>query len=329
MKVHDWPSGAPDPTQASKADIRDEVLAQFWPVVGAVGGALVSGLFQQDANETASDIATENAAESVQRATDAYNSNVGTITSAYDDSARLLDEGARGGVEQIEKYSDRGDDAWLRNEGYADQGVTAAGRTEQYADDGRRAADYYNTAAGLNGEQARDGYVSGLMRRPEFEAARDKALREVRARYGAAGKGGSGALMRATQRTDAENTSNYIDRDINRVRPIMQTGVAANDRLLGVGVGANNILNSQGALADQQIASTKMNLGTSLASNSIGLGNALAGNQDQYTTSVVNANSGAAATTANAALSTGAAWGNAFGGLSRALGSYGGGQKVS
>jgi hypothetical protein len=328
LKVHDWPAGAPDPVKNTKTDIREEVVTAFWPVVGAIGGALVSGLFQQDANEKAADVSTANARESVRRATDAYNANDRTLKAAYDDSGRLLDEGARGGVEQIEKYSDRGYDAWLRNEGYADQGVTAAGRTEGYAEDGRRASDYYNTAVGLDGEQARTGYVQGLMERPEYQAARDKAMRAVQARYGAAGKGGSGAMYRALQRTDAENTSNYIDRDLSRVRPVMQTGIAANDRLFGVGVGANSSIDNQARLADQQIASTKINLGTSLASNSIGLGNALAGNQDQYTTSVVNANSGAAATTANAALMSGAAWGNAFGGLSSALGSYAG-QKVS
>lgn len=252
----------------------DPFVFGFWPVVASVGASLVGGLFQKSANDKANSIAQNNANQSREIVQQAYEQNQGLINSGYDRAQGYVIDGAQGAESELRGYADDGQQAW----------------------------DRYNQAAGLDGEAQRQRYVDDIMRRPEFEAARSKALREVQARYGAAGKGGSGAFYRGLQRTDLENSQSYIDRDMARLRPTM----------------------SQGALASQQIGSMKLNTGTALSSTEIGRTNSLVNNNNNFASSNININSGAASSASQNAQANGQLIGGAFNSLGKALGSFAG-----
>lgn len=362
----------------------------IWPVVGAVGASLIGGLFGDDANDDARDAALAAAEDSKERAGEAASVNFDTINLGYGDSQQFLQEGAAAGADFIQPMADEwgqrfdeaqdyltsgaGDaintiqpvgDLFFSEYGAAQDNLRAGaqgalGQINPMITEGDAARSRYNQAVGIDGEAARSAYVNDLLKRPEFTAARDRALRSYQDRYGAAGKSGSGAFYRGLQQTDLENATNYINTDLARLSPTVQAGTTARNTAAGIESGLGTALantnmnmssqggaairqtsdiqgnlgsalasnsmtqNNQGAIANQQLSSINTNLGTSLAGNAIAQTNALVGNQDQFTTSVINANAGQAATTANAALASGANWGNAFGGLSKALGSYAG-----
>jgi hypothetical protein len=169
-------------------------------------------------------------------------------------------------------------------------------------DAGDRTRDIYANATGLNGEEARGGYVNNLMARPEYQAARDLATRQTQQQYG--NKLGSGAFARSLQRRDMEFANKNIDTDLNRMRPLLDQG-------------------TQGRGAMAQAAT---NYGNNQGANEWKIGNATLSNQNKLTDSHINLASASGANNAANATAQGNADANAFSGITNAFGSaFGGG----
>jgi hypothetical protein len=253
---------------------------------------------------------------------------VGSIISA---GAGLLSSGAKSdgasaanaanqqAIAEAQKIAQQGYDA---NKGYINQyGTEARGHlekgyadtTEQFRpmiDQGDKARDYYGRATGLQGEEARNGYVNDLMARPEYSAARDLATRQTQQMYG--NKLGSGAFARSLQKRDMEFANNNIDRDLNRVKPILDTG--------------NQARFQQGNAAT--------NFGNNMAGNSWRVGNAFISNENRLVDANVNLAGARGQSNAANAQAQGNADAQMFSGLGNAFGSAfgggsGGGTKLS
>lgn len=188
--------------------------------------------------------------------------------------------------------------------GYIDRGYDET--TKQFAPlitDGDAARTYYNSATGINGEAERKRYLDNLMARPEYAAAREAAMGAMRQQYG--NKLGSGAFARALQKRDMEFANTNIDRDLSRVKPVVDAGNQAR----------------------YQQASAATGFGTNQASNEWKVGNAEVNNENAFSDNMMNAALASGSSNASMARSQGqsdsafwsslgAAAGTAFGGSS-------------
>lgn len=146
---------------------------------------------------------------------------------------------------------------------------------------GDTARDYYSTAAGLNGEDARSAYVQKLMARPEYQAANNYASSQVQQQYG--NKLGSGALARSLQNRQTQFAQSYINNDMNKVEPLIKSG--------------NEARALQAANAQQQ--------GTNSAQNMWKTGNAFINNQNTLTNDYMQGALGTGNVNANQATTQG------------------------
>lgn len=244
-----------------------------------LGSSLLGGLLSSNATSNAAGEA--NAAnqaaisEARARATQGYTTNKGTIAQT----------GVTAG-------------------GYIDQGYgTTKEMFRPLIADGDQARTYYNNAAGINGEPARDQYMQQLMARPEYAAARDLSTRQMQQQYGS--KLGSGAFARSLQKKDMEYANTNIDRDLSRVKPIVDTGNQAR----------------------YQQANAATNWGNNQAQNTWKTGEGFVGNENAFTGHMMNAALASGSSNASQARADGNSQAQLFSGLGNAFGAAFGGVK--
>lgn len=186
--------------------------------------------------------------------------------------------------------------------GYLDEGYQRT--TDRFAPliaDGDKAREYYSNATGINGEDARKRFLEALMNRPEYAAAREASMGAMKQQYGS--KLGSGAFARALQKRDMQFANENIDRDLSRVKPIVDTG---------------NQARYQQATADT-------GFGTNQASNEWKIGNADVNNENAFTDNMMNAALASGSSNASLARSQGQADSSFWGALGSAAGAAFGG----
>lgn len=186
--------------------------------------------------------------------------------------------------------------------GYIDKGFDQT--TQQYAPliaDGDRARGYYNNATGVNGEVERRKYIEQLLARPEYAAAREASMGAVKQQFGS--KLGSGAFARALQKRDMEFANTNIDRDLSRVKPVVDAGNQARNQ--------------------QAQAGTVW--GSNQASNEWKTGNADINNENAFSDNMMNAALSSGASNASLARSQGQSDSAFWSGIASAAGSAFGG----
>lgn len=186
------------------------MAASLLPALITGGASLFAANRNASAIQSASDQSQAGRERAIQIAQANAETNKGLIDAAGKQSMEFLQGGYQGGQQQLQPLVSMGD----------------------------QALDYYKTATGLNGEAARSAYVQQLMQRPEYAAARRQASDAVAQQYG--GKLGSGAFGRALQDRDRQYAEQGIDRDLNRVRPLVSDGNKARTAMAGLSVDAGN-----------------------------------------------------------------------------------------
>lgn len=215
--------------------------------------------------------------------------------------AAIADARERAGVGYLANQRTIGQ-AGNQSQGYLDQGYNDTKNLFQpMIDNGNKATGTYMNATGLNGEVARNGYVNNLMGRPEYQAARDLATQQVGQQY--SGKLGSGAFARSLQRRDLEYANQGIDRDLARIKPIMDTGNQA----------------------QYQQANAATNFGNNSATNTWKTGSSAMSNENAYTDNMMNAALASGASNARTARDQGASDAGLYSGLGNAFASAFGG----
>lgn len=243
----------------------------------SLGSTVVGGLLSSSSSSNAASAANaanqEAIAQAKQRAAEGYATNKSTIQQAGSRSQGYLDNG----------YSD------------------TRALFQPLMANGDAATKTYMDASGLNGEVARNGYVNTLMGRPEYQAARDLATQQVGQQY--SGKLGSGAFARSLQRRDLEYAQQGIDRDLARIKPIMDNGNQA--RL--------------------QQANAATNFGNNSASNTWKTATSDLSNENAFTDNMMNAALASGASNARTARDQGASDAGLYSGLGNAFASAFGG----
>lgn len=236
------------------------------------GAGLLGNLFGSNSasNAASSAAAAQQAAitKALEQAKAGFTANQGTIAGTGLASQDALNAGYRGAESALQPVAQSGD----------------------------RARDYYSTAAGLNGEDARSNYVEQLQGRPEYQAANKYATSQVQQQYG--NRQGSGALARALQNRQTQFAQSYINNDMKNVEPLMKSGDQA--RAL------------QAANAQQQ--------GTNSAQNTWKTGNAFINNQNALTNDYMQGSLGSGNVSANLATTQGQIDQNAFSNIGNTVG---------
>jgi len=227
----------------------------------------------------------------------AANKTSGAIQSASDQSQAARERAIAIAQENAKVNKGLIDAASTESKDYLQGGYTGAQQTLQpLVTMGNRALDYYQTATGLNGEDARSAYVERLMARPEYTAARRQASDAVAQQYGS--KLGSGAFARSLQERDRQYAEQGIDRDLNRVRPLVSDGNRARTAMAGLSVDAGN----------------------AFARNTWGTADRSMDNNNQVTNAAAGAEVANGLTQANATIAQGNAFASAAQGIGNAFG---------
>ena len=211
--------------------------------------------------------------EAKKRAETGYGTNKETITKTGAESQGFLNQGRERAVNAFDPMIKQGDQA----------------RT------------YFGNATGLNGEDARNQYYQTLMNRPEMLGGRQLAMEQTQQQYGS--KLGSGAFARSLQDRDRKYAADGIDRDLSRVKPLMDAGNAA-----------------RGTMGQLEMAH-----GNNSATNSWKTGGAFINNENKFTDNMMNAALASGASNARNARDQGNAQAGMYSGIANAFGSFGGG----
>lgn len=243
----------------------------FLSLLGAGAGLLGNVFGSNSASNAASTAAAAQQAaiaKALEQAKAGYDANQGTIAGTGRTAQDALNAGFSGATSALDPMATAGD----------------------------KARGYYETAAGLNGEDARSNYVQQLMARPEYQAANKYATSQVQQQMG--NRQGSGALARALQNRQTQFAQSYINNDMTKVEPLMKSGDQA--RAL------------QAANAQQQ--------GTNSAANTWKTGNAFIGNQNALTNDYMQGALGSGNVSANLATTQGQIDQNAFSNIGNTVG---------
>lgn len=177
-------------------------------------GGLLSSSSKDDAAAGANDANQTAINEAKARAAIGYGQNTATIQRTGENARSYIDQGYEDTKAAFKPIIDQGD----------------------------QARQYYGDATGLNGEGSRDAYIKKLLARPEFAAARELVMKQQQQQFGS--KLGSGAFARAMAKKDLEYANTSIDRDLSRIKPVVDAGNQA--RWQGANA-ATNYGNNQGA----------------------------------------------------------------------------------
>lgn len=163
---------------------------------------------------------------------------------------------------------------------------------------GDKARELHDTAIGLNGSEARNAFYDEYVANdPANVAARDLALRNQRAVYGSAGKGGSGAFYRSLLRGQMEIGGQQMARQISYLQPAAAAGTAAREAR----------------------ANTSVNRGNAFANLTVNELGARTGNRDNTTAAVSGATLQRGQVQAQAAVNQGNIWAQGIQGVGNAF----------